>query len=292
MCGQETISLTQLYNLLTIDNEDGEFFSSTIDFLKKDFNADFLSVIEEYLKDGGDYETLISAFSAKSGVHKYTLDFCVMLVLCQKLYADYLQQGYTKELFVETMRDLKYKLEECKSVYGVKGTFVVRWFKRFFLLERFALGRLQYEKVDFKYDYKHLKKGDTVYQCHIPSSGKLLYQDVILSLKKAYQFYQSELTDKILAVVCDSWLLYPPHAKAFSEKSNIKKFYDLFDVIDTVKHDHYPDLWRVFTIPYPTQIDLLPEKSSLCKNLKELYLSGVKAGNGFGIILFDGEKII
>ena len=45
----------------------------------------------------------------------------------------------------ESLFDLKWKAMECRKVYGVWGNFTQDWFAGFLRMERFTLGRLQFE---------------------------------------------------------------------------------------------------------------------------------------------------
>ena len=58
------------------------------------------------------------------------------------------------EIFINSFLDLKYKLEECKLVKGIRGSFVSGWFGGWFNFSLLALGRLQFEKIDFPYNYE------------------------------------------------------------------------------------------------------------------------------------------
>jgi hypothetical protein len=181
---------------------------------------------------------------------------------------------------------------ECKTVKGVWGTFVGWWYHEFFRLARFGLGRLQYEKVPFRCEEYHgIKKGDIVFNCHIPSSGPLLREEVIDSLKKAHAFYRDELKDGIFILVCSSWLLYPPMYEVFPENGNLRKFYELFVVIEAKEVETELSLWRIFGVEQ-TPIKDLPENSSLQRRLKQHLLQGGTMGSGYGVLLFDGEKIL
>lgn len=243
-----------------------------------------------------EVENILARISEESGVHRFTVDMIFLLTGLDELNRRYHEKGYSEELFLDTMRDLKYKLLECRQVYGIWGISVFFWYHRFFVMDLFALGRLQFHHRPLQQErYKDiLKKGDNVFACHIPSSGPLRLEDVMDSLKRAYEFYSDELVDGVLRVHCGSWLLYPPHAEhLFPEGSNLKKFYDLFDIFETKQDPENKDFFRVFGKKYSE--DLLKNveiDTTLKRNLKQYLLDGNCMGSGYGIILFDGEKII
>lgn len=238
------------------------------------------------------YLDILQEIAEKTGIHRVTVDM-VFLILCTKpLFYLYRQKGLGEDLFWDTMCDLKYKLMECKAVYNIWGTFVTRWFRRFYLCERFKLGRLQYETVTFPHDaYRDvLKKGDTVYNCHIPSSGALTPESVMDSLRRAHEFYKPE--SGVLPVVCYSWLLYPPHQDVFPAGSNMAAFARLFDVIETKRSPNNGDFWRIFHCKYGTDFKSLPQDTKLQRNFIAYLQQGNNMGEGLGVLLFDGEKIL
>ena len=87
----------------------------------------------------------------------------VLFLYCAiPLHQEYQKRGLPESIYWETLQDLRYKLLECYALYGEWGTFVPDWYRRFYICERFALGRLQYEAIDFPGEsYKNaLKQGE------------------------------------------------------------------------------------------------------------------------------------
>ena len=215
-----------------------------------------------------------------------------------KLKDIYSVKGLSEELYLGTMADLKYKLDECMKNHGVWGTFTF-WYKSFFTLDRFGFGRLQYDVCKWSRDDYYngfVKEGDLVFGCHIPPCGPLYPDAVIDSLKKLYNHFKDELKEGILVVRCSTWLLYPPITDLCKENSNIRKFSDFFDIIDV---DHrtanpYSDFWRIFAMPYegPQTLLNVPTDTSFRRSMKKFIQDGGSIGTGFGVILFDGEKIV
>ena len=121
----------------------------------------------------------------------------------------------------------------------------------------------------------------------------MLEGDVLASLKKAHSFYSHELNNGILPVVCHSWLLYQPLGVAFANSANILAFRTLFDVIENSADARNLDFWRVFYQEFSEQaLRNLSPTTRLQGNLKDYLLNGQCMGEGFGVLLFDGEKII
>ncbi len=247
-----------------------------------------LATDDLFLAEGENYAAVVREVAEQSGVHKYAADMVFALWCAHPLRYIYRQKGWDEEIFWKSMEDLRYKLMECKSVKGVWGSFVAYWFRGFFIGDRHGLGRLQYEPRELRYSYGDYKEGDLVYNCHIPSAGPLTPELVMDSLKKAYAFYQPK--DGILKVVCNSWMLYPPMYEVYPEGSNLRAFMELFTILNTKEDPENKNLWRIFGSE--KELQKLPEGSSLQRRLKTFLLEGNNMGHGYGILLFDGEKVL
>ncbi|MCL2508702.1 MAG: acyltransferase domain-containing protein [Oscillospiraceae bacterium] len=247
--------------------------------------------------DGMD-DTLkaLSAFGEEIGVSSYTLHMIYFMYLAPKLRELYRERGIAEEIYWDSMRDLRAKAIECKNVKGVWGAFVGSWFKGFFELTRFALGRLQFEEVEYNRD-DYTKNGFTVYEdqkaynMHIPSLGPLPEESVRDSFKRAYNFWKPEGGEPIV-FVCSSWLLFKGHYDFLPKGCNTLKFMDCFDIIESEEQEDFGDGWRVFGKESSGPAEELPEDTSMRRAFKKWILGGNKTGYGFGIIVFDGEKIV
>ena len=265
--------------------------------------------MDNYFCENDDkYMQILENISENSGVNRCTINMIFLLLATKPLYYIYKQKNIPENIYWDTIKDLKNKLLECKKVYGVWGMTVIQWFKWYYTCDRFALGRLQFEKFIFEKGeesnlrrlgeatykaeiengYRGIEYGRALYNCHIPSSGPLREDDVIDSFKKAYEFFNEE---GVMAIICNSWLLYPPHYEVYPENSNLRKFVDLFDITGSWESENNPEAWRVFNT-VSTDYENLPEDTTLQRRFKKYLIEGNKMGNGFGVILFDGEKII
>ena len=252
----------------------------------------------EWMRSDGDWRGClgkIAEIAQETGVALNSTRVVFFLYCAIPLAEEYEKRGLPKTLYWDALKDLRYKLLECRALYGEWGTFVPDWYRCFYTCERFALGRLQYEPMTFPLTgYQNaLKQGDRVYACHIPSSGALREEDVLASLKYAYNFYKAELKNGILPVVCHSWLLYEPLETVFADSPNILKFRRLFDVIQNDADGNNGDFWRVFYQNFSAEsLKNIPTNTKMQKRLKNYLLEGNTMGCGWGILLFDGEKII
>ena len=244
-----------------------------------------------------EIEEPLKPMAEQFAVSIYTVDMVFLLACLPNLSEKYRKANLPESLFRETMMDLKYKLLECKTVHDVWGIFVAGWYPEFYHLERFALGRFQYECAGFDCDHYEkdgflLKRGDNVINFHIPSSGAMTKDIRMDSYRKAYQFYEKERINGVLPMVCDSWLLFPEHNNMLPDSSNIRSFMSDFTILRQSEEYNFSNGWRVYGKENLEPICDLPENSSLERGYKKLLLAGKKSGGGYGLILFDGEKIL
>lgn len=235
--------------------------------------------------DGAEFIPLLEALAADSGVPRYASDMIVLLYAAEKMAEQYKELGISDEIYRDTVSDLCHKLYECKKLKGEWGTFVAWWLAGYFRLKRFALGRLQYEVVDYD--------GKPALNCHIPSGSPLKFEAVMDSLHKAYDFYPSVRADGKITVICHSWLLYPPHRELFSEGGNLRRFVDLFTVTESTPDPKNQSLWLIFYKNYNSvSLDELPTDTSLQRAFVEYLRAGNCMGYGRGYLIFDGEKVV
>ena len=278
--------ITDVLSLARFPAEACEFFEKIYAKIEADAElSELLERTEKVYLAKEDSESLRLEIAEKLEVHIYTVDMLLMVYCAVGLREVYAERGYSEQLFCGVLTDLRCKLAECKNVHGFWGTFVFRWFYRFYNCTRFMLGRLQYETVEAKYDYKDaVRVGDTVYNCHIPSAGPLTPESVEESLRLAYEFYGIE---GVMPVVCHSWLLYPDHYELFG--ANTRAFADRFDVVATDEQENNGDAWRVFGRG-ADDLEALPQNTSLQRGFYRYFKEGKKMGNGYGVILYQPEN--
>ena len=228
-----------------------------------------------------------------AGVHKYSAELMIFILFSKHLRALYKERGISDRIWFDSMCDLKWKLWECKAVKGSWGSFVAGWFPGFFNLTRFALGRLQFEIVEFDGEYekdgKKLKKGAKVVNVHIPRTLTPLDKE---SRDDAYaqaaEFFR-EMTDGApIAFVCSSWLLYPEAEKILPAHSNIRGFMADYDIIRSKVDEEgdYHNMWRLFDMDFTGDFKDYPEDSSLRRAYKKFLLDGNRTGSGYGVFFY------
>ena len=189
------------------------------------------------------------------------------------------------QIYKDSMLDLKWKLDECKAVKGICGSFVAGWFPGFFNLTRFALGRLQFELVDFWLDYNDngisLKKGDKVINVHIPRTGTPMDKESCdKSYAQAREFFKPQVGENC-PFICHSWLLYPENLEILPKHTNTYRFASEFYIAESATNDG-EDLWRLFDTDEKDP-EKLPTNSSFRRNYVEHLKKGGKVGWGLGI---------
>ena len=237
-----------------------------------------------------------------ANMHEYTADLLFVVECASLLEKKYEEKGIARERYIDAMRDIKYKLDECKIAKGVFGIFAIKWFEGYFALGRMVFGRLQYgfggydrEPVTIK-GY-HIETGEFILACHIPSGGPLKPEMCIESFKMAYEFFKDKLKDGILIIICSSWLLCPKYiGPVFPETSNTAAFAKYFEITEERNHDKFYESWRVFGVEYDGNPDNLPTDTGMRRRFVE-YIKANKDnpepfGAATGIILFDGEKVL
>ena len=242
----------------------------------------------------------VKELAPEMGYSEYTLQFVFVMNCTEILKARYIEKGIPLSVFDEGVDDLRCKLLECMECEGVPGTFVAGWNNGFLKLDRFAYGRFQYEvrKYGFDFDFemkcgRRVKKGDTYLNFHIPSNGIGLTDEVRFdSYRRAYKEYKHLFPDGLALFGCGSWLLYPRHREFLPERLNIRRFMDDFEIVSWEEKDHFGNDWRVFGHYTELPLEQWPKDTALRKAYADWLLAGNKAGDGFGLFLFDGEKIV
>ena len=237
-----------------------------------------------------DYDTKVFGAAKEIAnhidVHPYTVTLLLFICLTKPLKEKYLERGLDLQIYKNTVLDLRYKMEECKVVRGICGTFLESWFPGFFKLERFALGRLQFEIKTAWFDYekdgiKIVKDESKLVNVHIPRTGTPLDKD---SCDAAYQMAREFFKDEkgnCYPFVCWSWLLFPDNKRLFGEKSNTYRFLSEYDIID-VDYENGENLWRLFNTDEKNP-DRLPTDTTPRRNYVAYLKEGKRIGWGLGV---------
>ena len=280
---------------------DAKFLLQEYDKIQSNWSAKslFNKVVEDYNKSIHiDYynDALVKAENAgrNAGVHPYTAGLLIFMCFSKHLKELYDERGISAQIYRDSMLDLRYKLEECKLVKNIIGSFVAWWFPGFFDMTRFALGRLQFEMStyngeDYEKNGKKLVKGDKVIGVHIPRSETPVTKEATDdAYAQAAKFFIDEIPNKQVVFVCHSWLLYSKTLEVFPKHSNTYRFIHEFDVTwnSEDKEGEYNDAWRLFDMDYTGNVNDYPENTSMRRAYKQYLLDGGRTGEGFGIIMY------
>ena len=289
--------LTEFMEHFAFAKEDCQAIEKAFDTLEASGEAyqEFLQILKTYdediMCDPSSMRENMRVISAKAGIHEYMGFLILFISLSKSLKRYYKEAGYSEDIWFTIMCDLKYKLDECKEVHGIVGTFVPEWYARFFRLERFGFGKLQFEYVNFKREYSKngvvLAPDSKVINVHIPRTGtKLDRESMKVSYKMAAEFFAKEFGADPVVFVCHSWLLYPRNKEILSEQSNLYAFINDYDVFEVEQYEDYKEVWRLFDVHYDGNVDHLPQNTSLRRAYADWIRKGEKTGCGYGVYVY------
>lgn len=271
--------LEQAYEKINSDERIWLDFMNLLKCYEDDMNYDF----QEMLRRMAD-------ISSGAGIHEYTGNMLLLICMSKTLKEYYCAASVDESIWFTSMNDLKYKLDECKCVHDIWGTFVPSWFGGFFQMNRFGFGKLQFEEMPFGAKYEKdgiiLEPDSTVINVHIPRTGTKLDKE---SLKQSYQaasvFYQDRILNKPLVFVCHSWLLFPRNKEVLNPASNLYAFISDYDIVKWGEDKDYSEVWRLFDVNYNGNVEQLPQNTSLRRAYADWIRKGEKMGWGYGVYI-------
>lgn len=260
-------------------------------------------LVERFHTENGEVNPLLreaAELAAPLNCHPYTAHFLFYTFCGERTLEQYRAKGISEEIYWDSMRDLRWKFDKCVKNHGIPGIFTEDWHAAFYRMTRFTLGRFEYEHAIFKgrEDYHFgtfdLHPGDPVIFFHIPASGPMQEDVRLASYRKAYDFYKNEFADGIVPLVTSSWLLFQKHYEMLSPESNIVSFMNDFDILyfRETEAEGFSNAWRVFGPDAVKPPQEWPRNTALQRGYADLLCSGGHVGDGYGLILFDGEKIL
>ena len=279
--------LTDFFLTFEYDEGDAEFLLFTYDRIasRTDTLAVWNEAIAIYERDiNCDYNMIISLaqeVAQRLDMHRYTAELLIFICLSKHLKELYRERGIDLKIFHNSMLDLKYKLAECKAVKGVVGSFVAFWFDRFFKLERFALGRLQFEVDGFGRHYEkngHVMTPESkAINVHIPRTlTHLTPESCDDAFAMAKEFFAGKV-GRDTPFICHSWMLYPANRHILPETTNVHKFMSRFDVFESADDPHLDDLWRIFDTDEKD-----PNRLTADTTMRRAYVDHIKNGGTLG----------
>ncbi|MBQ9543711.1 MAG: DUF5596 domain-containing protein [Clostridia bacterium] len=270
--------LLDAYGRITSDTGARSLFESAVGMYDKKIDCGFSALFAEARKAGD-----------AAGVREYTSNLLAMLCLSKRAREYYLENSIPEEIWLDSMRDLKYKLDECRIIKGYPGNYVPSWTALFFKLRLFGLGRLQFEFTQFGRFFskgsKSLRPVSGVIKAHIPRTGtKLDPAECDASFERALKFFEQDI-GKNPAAACDSWLLFPKNRDFLKPGSNMLDFMDRFDLVEWSFDGDLEGIDSLFETDERDPEKLVAE-TSLQKAYKEYFLNGGKFGRGYGVFFY------
>ncbi|MDE7176671.1 MAG: acyltransferase domain-containing protein [Lachnospiraceae bacterium] len=267
------MTLFELCNEITLQSEikDRVFdFANRFDF----------SMADKQLKDFLVYEKMKEARLELQAILGDDAENIKMLSCMLKASADiydlYKAKGISDKIYFDTMKCYTRFIDETFKITGELYFDRYWWTTRQAGCHLFRIGELEYEM-------KHIEN-DIIIDLHIPSDADFSSDAVDNSLERARIFfaeYYPEIADK--KYYCHSWLLDGTLKEMLSEKSNIISFQKRFEIYDKGEADTEFIEWVYHT--RSTDYEILPENTSLQRNMKKYLLSGGEIRNSYGRLL-------
>lgn len=274
---QARTALAQAYDQMIFDDARRKKFEAILQRYANDKNMDYSQAFQE-----------MKEISAKAGIHEYTGNLLLLICLSKTLREYYREEGIEDQIWYTSMCDLKYKLDECKCVYGIWGTFVPWWYDGFFDMTRFGFEKLQFEIRPFEYHYEKngiiLTPESRVLNTHIPrTGGRLDPESVQKSYEQGAKFFKERYQIDPAVFVCNSWLLFPRNKEVLSPDSNLYSFISGFDILKVEEFKDYSEVWRLFDAKYDGNVEKLPQNTSFRRAYAEWIRKGEKTGAAYGV---------
>jgi len=199
----------------------------------------------------------------------------IMLYTLRFTYQRYKEMGIPQQIFIDTIGCYQRFINEHYIGYK-KWSFDREWwaYKQLALIV-FRIGILEFEMKDLI--------NDKYISVHIPSDSILSPYNIKESLIASKNFFKKFFPEyQNLEVRCRSWMLSPTLEELLAKTSNILYFKNLFRI---VKEDY--EIGGLITWVYKRHYDdykILPEETTLQRNLKRYLLSEQKFRIGTGIL--------
>ena len=290
-------------NLVSLSKEaQNSLFAAMQKLVESEFVGDFCSIYSKYADRSKDfvYKTAfaeMSEISKNVGIHRFEGNALLLFAMLDGLEKRYESADISKEIFLNTIVDLRYKVDESWevfSVYGITDACAVGWYPSIFSVRVVGIGRLQYEYKKLGHACSiggvDLKEETMVLNIHIPRTGTPLDRESVLaSYADAAKFFADRFIGDSVIFCCKSWLLFPRHLEFLSPNANLRAFYLDFDIVDSGEYSDYSQVWRLFDREYNGDVDVLPQNTSLRRAYADLIRRGEPTGWGMGVKIYQKQ---
>ena len=257
--------------------------------------AVFAEQIEIYKNNMTDFEhypmlAKVQALGEPYGILPATMDLVLLIYMLPILKEQYELQDVPMKYYDAIANGFRNHAEKALETKGAATAGVAWWSMAYFKLKMFSIGRLIYKWRPFKETITFgdfvIEEGTYHIDVHIPGSGSFAQDVVHASYDEAKEFFEKRYNKKGLLFACSSWLLSPTLDEMLPAHSNILAFAHEYSIYKTgvdptgEKLGHY-----VFGSADMTNVDALPEGSSLQRAMKARLKEGKGIGTGSGVIL-------
>lgn len=285
--------------------EKAEFDISVKEVLYKDFlkaiNSDkkdeIYSLIESFSNSAISYEEVTDSLKTifiSFSINEYTACLLILSLLLIVLEKKYAHKKLPLSVYIDVVKDLKYKALDCEGRFGVWGINGFNWFKEYFEFKKFPFDKLQYQLGHFYGDAVvngvEIKDGDNVLYVHVPrTGGKLDYE----SVRKSYdmvdnfikKYYPEYFGDKPTILVFRSWMLFDKWKEVLPATGNFMRFCADYEIVSRADYEDYSTAWRIFYKPYDNNPDEMPQDTTLQRACLDLIKKGEKLGYAKGVYI-------
>ncbi|MBE5734130.1 MAG: hypothetical protein E7347_03655 [Clostridiales bacterium] len=227
----------------------------------------------------------------KTGLHEFSVGLVYYLLLSEPLKQVYIKKGVSLDIWKTSVMDLKYKLDEAEIMNGVCGVIKFSWPVQFFRFEKFGIGKLQFEVIPFRHEFNlngiELKPNSKVINVHIPKTGEPLDRESMLdAYKRAKEFFANVKYGDKTVFVCESWMLSEKNKQIFKPESNLFKFINDYTIVESGDYSDYQETWRIFDTTDLSDLEKLPQKTSVQRAYLDIMRKGEKTGWAYGAFVF------
>lgn len=267
------MNLQELYKKIELPEE----VCLAVERMRTDIPEQMVSALTEPQSAAKAYHQL----AGKALPMNYGLDLLAWMLQAALYSHDaYVKQGISDVIYFDTMKCFTRFVNEHKMSYGFYGFDRAFWAYRQLSLVLFRVGELEYEFTD-------CLQGVSL---HIPSDADISIPRCRQSLMDFENFCETMFPKRMCRPIqLNSWLLSPALRNLLAPSSRIIQFQNCFCCTTWNKEDNGFLQW----IYGRKDIDLqdLPEKTRLQKNVKWHLLSGNKIGSACGTLKSFDENI-
>lgn len=290
-------NFNEILSYYKLDNNFKERVNQEVDLLKQDSKLNIICFIMYYILFLADEKNYYNIWAWKSTENTFKNNGSYMIPVIALLCGfefhvhNIKQKGFDEEQIELQKHNIKLTCINDKNRFHIDGIRFSQmiWGSLFMKGYLIQVGRLQYEigVKNFPKLDKYFEEQHKYIYIHIPSGDNLNEKDVVNSLNKVEKLikkYYPELKNQKLIYYTQSWLLSPEVKEVLSKNSNIMKFQEKFNIVETEENINDFLNFVFDKTAEITDYNTLPEKTILQQALKKKLLKGEKLHLGLGLL--------